>query len=271
MVSFPNCKINLGLYITRKREDGYHDLETVFYPLPLKDALEIIRRSDDEIRFTQTGLEIPGDSSDNLCMKAYRLLKKDFPQIGGVEMHLHKKIPMGAGLGGGSADGAFTLKMLNKLFQLGLPEEQLLHYALQLGSDCPFFIRNRPCLAAGRGEAMKDIDLDFSHYRFVLVDPGIHISTAWAFASIEPRKPRYAIEDVIWLPFIEWQEDGPVNDFEPAVTKEYPEIARIKNALYKAGAMYASMTGSGSTVYAIFMPETPIPTSVEEYPTIIVD
>jgi 4-diphosphocytidyl-2-C-methyl-D-erythritol kinase len=251
VVLFPNCKINLGLNIIRKREDGYHDLETVFYPIALKDALEAIRTGEQGIRFNSSGLTVAGNPDDNLCVKAYRLLKQDFPEIGGIEMHLHKQIPMGAGLGGGSADGAFALLLLNRLFALQLSEEQLIRYALQLGSDCPFFILNKPCLATGRGEIMRPVTLDLSPYRFLLINPGIHVSTARAFAGIQPHTPTQSVADIIQLPISQWK-DLLVNDFEKNVAGAYPEVTAIKEELYAKGALYASMTGSGSTVYGIF-------------------
>ena len=164
MVTFPNCKINLGLNIIRKRADGYHDLQTVFYPVEIFDVLEIIgndESADEDVLFSTTGISINGNSKDNLCLKAYQLLKKDFPQISAIKMHLHKTIPTGAGLGGGSADAAFTLSLLNKKFQLNVPDDQLISYALQLGSDCPFFIINKPCYAQGRGEVLEKINLIF--------------------------------------------------------------------------------------------------------------
>jgi 4-diphosphocytidyl-2-C-methyl-D-erythritol kinase len=251
MVLFPNCKINLGLNIIRKREDGYHDLETIFYPIALKDALEAIRTGEQDIRFSSSGLAVAGNPDDNLCVKAYRLLKQDFPEIGGIEMHLHKQIPMGAGLGGGSADGAFALLLLNRLFALQLSEEQLIRYALQLGSDCPFFILNKPCFATGRGEKMQPVTLDLSAYRFLLINPGIHVSTAQAFAGIQPHQPVRSLADIIQLPASQWKELL-VNDFEKNVASAYPEITNIKEELYAKGALYASMTGSGSTVYGLF-------------------
>jgi len=255
VVLFPNCKINLGLKIIRKREDGYHDLETVFYPIALKDALEAIRTGEQGIRFSSSGLAVAGNPDDNLCVKAYRLLQQNFPEIGGIEMHLHKQIPMGAGLGGGSADGAFALLLLNRLFSLQLSEEQLIRYALQLGSDCPFFILNKPCLATGRGEIMRPVTLDLSAYRFLLINPNIHVSTAQAFAGIQPQTPAQSIADIIQLPISQWKELL-VNDFEKNVANLYPEIAAIKKELYAQGALYASMTGSGSTVYGLFQKDT---------------
>jgi 4-diphosphocytidyl-2-C-methyl-D-erythritol kinase len=253
MVVFPNCKINLGLNILRKREDGYHDLETVFYPIPLKDALEVIRNrsSINSNQFTTSGLIIDGDQSDNLCLKAYDLLKKDFPSLPSVQMHLHKAIPMGAGLGGGSADGAFALKLLNDVFNLNLSKEQLIDYALQLGSDCPFFILNKPCFATSRGEIMEEIELDLSAYQFAIINPKIHIGTGWAFGNITPKIPNQSIKNIIQLPIHTWK-DNLVNDFEFPAIQYYPEIGNIKTELYNEGAIYSSMTGSGSTVYGIF-------------------
>ena len=267
MVVFPNCKINLGLNILRKREDGYHDLETVFYPIPLKDALEVIRQpiSVDRQpltkvserstvigqRLTTSGLKIEGDSNNNLCLKANHLLKKDFPSLPSIQMHLHKVIPMGAGLGGGSADGAFALKLLNDAFHLNLTQEQLIDYALQLGSDCPFFILNKPCFATSRGEVMEEIAMDLSAYQFVIINPKIHIGTGWAFGNITPKIPNQSIKNIIQEPISIWK-DKLVNDFELPAIKHYPEIGDIKTELYNQGAIYSSMTGSGSTVYGIF-------------------
>lgn len=257
MVIFPNCKINLGLHITHKRDDGYHDLETVFYPLPLHDALEIVSSSEPGVHFSSTGLPINGAVTDNLCVKAYYLLQKDFPQLPGVRMHLQKNIPMGAGLGGGSADGAFTLQLLNRKYQLQLTGEQLMAYALQLGSDCPFFILNTPAHATGRGEVLQPVALNLSAYRFVIVNPGIHISTAWAFSQITPQPPAVAISQVITRPINHWR-DALVNDFEAVVIRSHPELGLLKQQLYDAGALYASMSGSGSSFFGIFEKTTEI-------------
>lgn len=254
MISFPNCKINLGLNILRKRNDGFHDLETVFYPLPLKDAIEVIKgdaSQNEEISFTSSGMAISGDIKDNLCAKAFYLLKKDFPQLPKIKMHLHKNIPMGAGLGGGSADGAFVLKLINEKFQLNLSVDKLIEYALQLGSDCPFFILNQPCFAESRGELMHPLDIDLSPYHFVIVNPGIHIGTGWAFSHIKPTVPSKSIREIIHQPIETWRNDL-VNDFEKPVLIHYPEIGEIKKQLYQSGALYVSMTGSGSSVFAIF-------------------
>lgn len=252
MITFPNCKINLGLNIIRKRSDGYHDLETIFYPNALNDIVEIIQSKENNPNFFQsTGLAIDGNTENNLCIKAYHLLKKDFSSLPPFQMHLHKNIPMGAGLGGGSADGAFTLKLLNDKFKLNLTQEQLINYALQLGSDCPFFIYNKACFATGRGEKITPINLNLSDYSFVLVNPKIHISTAWAFQNITPTIPPKSIKEIIHQPIETWKDEL-VNDFENPVIQSHPEIKSIKENLYNAGATYVSMSGSGSTVFAIF-------------------
>jgi len=255
MVSFPNCKINFGLNIVNKRDDGYHDIETFFFPVHLKDSLEIIEK--EKLEFSTSGFSIEGEPEKNLCIKAYDLLKKDFPQLPAVQMHLHKAIPMGAGLGGGSADGAFTLKLLNKKFDLSLSEIQLINYSLQLGSDCPFFILNRPCFATGRGEILEQTELDLSEYKFLIVHPLIHIGTAWAFTTIKPLKPGKSIKQIIQQPISTWKAEL-INDFEKPVFEKYPEIKKIKDKLYNAGAIYASMSGSGSAVYGIFKKEKAI-------------
>ena len=249
MVSFPNCKINFGLNIVNKRDDGYHDIETFFFPVHLKDSLEIIEK--EKLEFSTSGFSIEGEPEKNLCIKAYDLLKKDFPKLPTVQMHLHKAIPMGAGLGGGSADGALTLKLLNKKFELNLSEKQLINYSLQLGSDCPFFILNKPCFATGRGEILEQTGLDLSGFKILIVHPAIHISTAWAFANINPLKPVKSIKQIIQQSISTWKAEL-INDFEKPVFEKYPEISKIKDALYDAGAIYASMSGSGSAVYGIF-------------------
>ena len=251
MLFFPNCKINLGLSILRKRPDGYHDLETVFYPLPLKDALELIPTGDPEPAFYSYGLPIPGDPAGNLCLKAWRLTKKDFPDLPAIHIHLYKNIPIGAGLGGGSADGAGTLTGLNQLFQLNLSNEQLLDYAAQLGSDCPFFVLNTPCLGQGRGERLQPLPLDLSGYSFALVDPGIHISTAQAFALCTPRETDSSLQDIVSRPIETWT-GSLINDFEAPLLSLHPELHKIKETLHAAGALYASLTGSGSSFFGIF-------------------
>ena len=254
MIVFPNCKINLGLNIIRKREDGFHDLETIFLPIPLTDVLEII--PSDKTELIITGM--PVNATDNLCIKAYNLLQEKFPELPAIKMHLHKAIPLGAGLGGGSSDAAFTLQLLNEKFELNLKTEQLIDYGLQLGSDCPFFIINKPCFATGRGEILEPVDIDLSNYKILIVNPGIHIDTKWAFSKITPQKKRISIREIIAQPIESWKEDLQ-NDFEVPVFAEYPEIEKIKNKLYELGATYASLSGSGSSVYGIFLKEKNIP------------
>lgn len=255
MIVFPNCKINLGLNILKKRSDGYHDLETIFYPLPLSDALEIIETKPNEriseFPFSSSGLQVPGKPASNLCVKAYRLLKRDFPSIPDVHIHLHKVIPSGAGLGGGSADAAFTLKLLNQLLQLSLSNDELIDYALQLGSDCPFFIINKPCYAVGRGEKLEPLTIDLSDYKFIVVNPRIHIDTGRAFLEIKPIQPEKNIKDIITGPIERWKDELK-NDFEQIIFRKHREIVELKDNLYKAGALYASMSGTGSTVFGIF-------------------
>ncbi|MDB5192749.1 MAG: 4-diphosphocytidyl-2-C-methyl-D-erythritol kinase [Segetibacter sp.] len=232
-----------------KRNDGFHNLETVFYPLEIKDALEFVAAK--EMGLEVTGLSVAGNATDNLCMKAYELLKKDFPQIPALQIHLHKAIPMGAGLGGGSSNGAFMLMMLNEKFKLDLSQQQLVDYALQLGSDCPFFIYNSPCFATGRGEIMEPLNLDLSGYNILIVNPGIHVSTGLAFSGITPSAPKKSIKTIIKQPVEMWKSEL-VNDFEEGVFKTHPAIKEVKEKLYLSGASYASMTGTGSTVYGLF-------------------
>ncbi len=254
MLSFPNCKINLGLYITARREDGYHDLETVFYPVPLKDALEIVPARD-ESRVHVTGLPVAGRPIDNLACKAYWLMKSVYREkVPELDIHLHKVIPMGAGLGGGSADAAFMLNLVDKYCGLDLTEKELLDLALQLGSDCPFFIHNTPQFARGRGELMETLTLTLDGYYLVLVSPDIHVSTAEAFGMINPRPAPFDLRGLSELPVEEWK-DHITNDFEQPVFSRHPELRRIKERLYDQGAVYASMSGSGSSVYGLFTGE----------------
>jgi 4-diphosphocytidyl-2-C-methyl-D-erythritol kinase len=249
MVLFPNCKINLGLKILRKRADGYHDLDTVFYPLPFRDVLEII--PSPTLQFTATGLTIPGDPAGNLCVKAFNLLKTDFPDLPAIHIYLHKHIPVGAGLGGGSSDGAMMLLLLDRRFHLGLEPVRLQDYAARLGSDCPFFLVNKPCVAAGRGERLQPIDLDLSGYSFVIVNPGLHIGTADAFAHCVPDERGAPVSEIIRQSPGTWRE-ALTNDFETPLFHQYPMLRSIKQQLYNQGAVYASMTGSGSGIFGIF-------------------
>lgn len=253
MVVFPNCKINIGLQVLHKRADGFHDIETVFYPVAVRDALECIpvAGQQQDIAFGSSGNTIAGDPGDNLCIRAFRLLKKDHPFLPNVAMHLLKHIPSGAGLGGGSADAAFTLQLLNKQFELGITEAQLLEYALQLGSDCPYFIKNEPAYATGRGEKLATIQLDLTAYKICIVNPGIHINTGWAFSQLNSTRSRTDLREAIRKPVPEWK-DTIINHFEMPVFAAFPEIGTIRRTLYEAGAHYAAMSGSGSSVYGIF-------------------
>jgi 4-diphosphocytidyl-2-C-methyl-D-erythritol kinase len=283
MVVFPHCKINLGLHVLRRRDDGFHDLETAFYPLPLKDVLEIIPvakpqgegvgedsassqravlekdsasqqqalRDQPPGRFLAMGLPIPGDADNNLCTRAWRLLKNDFSDLPAVDTWLYKNIPMGAGLGGGSSDGARMLLALDRHFRLELGRERLAAYALQLGSDCAFFLYDQPCFATGRGETLEPIALDLSDYFIVLVYPGVHISTGSAFAELQPAMPETPLKEILGGPVSDWRSTL-VNVFEGPVFRQYPELREIKEQLYRCGAVYASMTGSGSAFYGLF-------------------
>ena len=262
MVAFPNGKINLGLQVLQKRSDGFHDIATVFYPIGLRDVLEIIPARDiDQPRLHSYGLAIDGDPAGNLCVRAWQLLKNDFPALAATDIHLLKNIPMGAGLGGGSADGAFMLELLNKQFKLNLSHEALLNYALQLGSDCPFFLINQPCLAGGRGEILTVLSFSLTGYTLVCCHPGIHISTAWAFSQLDPYRlqPVAPLNEIIQLPVKDWKNQL-VNDFETPVFAQYPAIAEIKDTLYSMGAEYASMSGSGSTIFGLFNNQLTLPT-----------
>ena len=249
MIFFPNCKINLGLNIIRRRPDGFHDLETVFYPLPLRDIIEAV--PSDQFNFTGSGLPLPGNQENNLCIRAYRLLKKRFPSLPPVHFFLHKNIPAGAGLGGGSADAACTLRMLNQQFDLDLSGQELMQYARELGSDCPFFILNKPCFGSGRGDVLEPIELNLSKYVFVLVHPGIHMDTALAFSGLTPTLPARPIREILRAPLPAWRS-ALINDFEAPAIRKYPELVTIRDTLYASGAVYASMTGSGSSFYGIF-------------------
>ncbi|MCF8234210.1 MAG: 4-(cytidine 5'-diphospho)-2-C-methyl-D-erythritol kinase [Bacteroidales bacterium] len=256
MIVFPNSKINIGLHILRKRTDGFHEIESLFYPVSLKDALEIIPAKDGSFDFRASGLPIPGNPSENICVKAYELVRAKYG-IPPVKMHLHKAVPMQAGLGGGSADGAFSLKLLDTLFELKLGNAKLKELALQLGSDCPFFIENRPAIAGGRGELLKTLDFDLSGYHLVLIKPDLNISTAEAYAMARPDHNRPSLEKLVKTPVASWK-DHVQNDFEKSLFSKYPELAHIKKKLYANGAIYASMSGSGSTVYGLFEEQTNI-------------
>ncbi|MBY0432562.1 MAG: 4-(cytidine 5'-diphospho)-2-C-methyl-D-erythritol kinase [Cyclobacteriaceae bacterium] len=254
MVTFPPCKINLGLHVLSKRSDGYHDLSTCFYPLPFTDVLEILPA--ETWSFTQTGIPVPGSEADNLCSKAYHLLKNDFA-IGSIRMHLHKIVPMGAGLGGGSSDAAYVLRSLNQIFNLNLSTEKLMQYASRLGSDCAFFIQDQPQMGSGRGEILSDASVSLKGWYCVLIKPPVHVSTAEAYAGIVPAKPTDELSTILKLPIDQWRTRL-INDFETSVFKKHPEIKVAKDSLYECGATYASMTGSGAAVYGIFKNEVDV-------------
>ncbi len=251
MICFPNAKINLGLNIVSKRSDGYHNLETVFYPVDIKDALEVIEKEDlsDDV-FIEAGIKIDAEPDKNLVMKALKLMRSHY-QFPFVEVHLLKKIPFGAVLGGGSADASFMLKLLNKTFRLGASDNELASLAVQLGADCPFFIYNCPMFATGIGEVFQKVELSLQGYFIVLVKPDIHVSTKDAFAEIKPMQPNLSLKEIIKQPVKDWKTLM-VNDFEKSVFGKYPDIKTIKDKLYALGAEYASMTGSGSSVFGLF-------------------
>lgn len=248
MISFPICKINLGLNILAKRKDGYHEINSLMYPVPVKDVLEIVPA--EKFKFESAGLPIPGETNNNLVLRAYELIKNEF-NIPPVSIFLYKNIPMGGGLGGGSSNGAETLKVLNELFQLGLSTKDLQARAAKLGSDCVFFIESTPQIAKGRGEELAPFDLNLKGKTLVLVNNGTHISTADAYGRIAPKTPATLLENELIEPIENWKE-ALINDFEAPTLMVYPELAKIKEQLYDLGAIYAAMTGSGSTMFGVF-------------------
>ena len=251
MILFPNAKLNIGLNIVSRRSDGFRNLESCFYPVQWCDALEILPA--EAARFTLSGIPVPGNTDTNLCQKAYELLQADY-SLPPVFMHLHKNIPIGAGLGGGSADAAFALKLLNELFELKLTTEQLQHYARRLGSDCAFFIRNQPVFATERGDVFREIALDLTGYGCTVVYPNIHITTAEAYSQVVPQEPAQPLLTALQQDISTWKETVK-NDFELALFPRYPVLGEIKEQFYRMGALYAAMTGSGSAVFGIFAPE----------------
>lgn len=248
MILFPNAKINLGLFITQKRADGFHNIESLFLPVPWTDELEIVK--SEKISFSSNGIEIDGDVADNLCVKAYKLLQNEY-KLAPVSISLTKNIPIGAGLGGGSSDAAFTLKGLNTLFNLEISENRLMNYAAQLGSDCAFFIPNKPVIASGKGEILKPV-IDFKLNAYcLLVYPNLHIETKKAYASIQPKQAESSIVEIIKNDLSTWQEKL-INDFEAPLLSIFPELNLLKNQLVDMGATFVSMSGSGSSFYAFF-------------------
>jgi 4-diphosphocytidyl-2-C-methyl-D-erythritol kinase len=257
MIVFPNAKVNLGLNVVRRRDDGYHDIESVMVPIPLSDALEVIIDPElppGEVVYTRSGLAIPGTSDGDLCMKAVGLLRQK-AELPGLRIHLHKVIPMGAGMGGGSSDGAHMLLLLNDLLHLGISRTELSDMAAQLGSDCPFFINPGPQLALGRGERLSPINLDLSGLWLVLVNPGIHVPTPLVYAHTVPTGRLLDLGELLATrPIEDWQELVP-NTMERYVFEAFPEVGAIKMQLKEHGAVYAAMSGSGSTVFGLFRNE----------------
>lgn len=252
MLVFPNAKINIGLNITEKRPDGYHNLESCFYPIGWSDALEILPQ--EKFSFKSSGIPVPGDADSNLCSKAYRLVAADYA-IPEVDMHLLKAVPIGAGLGGGSSDAAFTIKALNTLFDLKISVEKQIDYARSLGSDCAFFIRNEPAYCFNKGDEFEKININLKDKWIVLANPGLHISTVEAYSGIKPQQSGQDLRIELQKPIAFWK-NSVKNDFEATLFEKYGLLREIKEKFYKLGAVYASMSGSGSTVYGIFDEET---------------
>ena len=256
MINFPIAKINLGLNVVEKRPDGYHNLQTVFYPVPIKDALEVhvtdeAFPSDYDCDLKVTNITIEGDEQRNLVVRAYQLLKQDFPTLPRIHSHLWKGIPTQAGMGGGSSDCAYMMLLLNQQFRLGLTDEQLIEYAAKLGADCAFFILSRPCYAEGIGEKLQPIDLSLSGYYIAVVRPDIPVPTKEAFSRIRPHYPAQNCRETVMQPVETWR-DTLINDFEESVFALHPEIGIIKQQLYDMGATYAAMSGSGSALFGLF-------------------
>ena len=267
MITFPIAKINLGLNVVERRPDGYHNLETVFFPVQLKDALEVqvmdeAFPSPYDCDLKVTNIDIEGDEQRNLVVRAYNLLKQDFPQMPRVHAHLYKAIPTQAGMGGGSSDCAAMLLLLNDMFSLGLTQQQLIDYAAKLGADCPIFILNRPAYAEGIGERLQTIDLSLKGYFLAVVRPNIPVPTKEAFSRIVPHKPAKNCLEVVRQPIETWREEL-VNDFEESVFALHPEIGAVKQRLYKLGAAYAAMSGSGSALFGIFKEKPPLESEFE--------
>ena len=256
MISFPNAKINLGLNVVEKRPDGYHNLETVFYPVPITDALEVLPMdpafpSAVDCDLKVTNIRIDGDEQKNLVVRAYQLLRQDFPTLPRTHVHLYKGIPTQAGMGGGSSDCGFMITQLNRQFQLGLSDEKMIEYAARLGADCAFFVLNQPCYAEGIGEKLQPISLNLKGWYLAVVRPDIPVSTREAFSLIVPTHPEKNCRDIVMQPVESWR-DQLTNDFEKSVFAIHPEIGAIKNQLYEMGAVYAAMTGSGSSLFGLF-------------------
>ncbi|MBK9401549.1 MAG: 4-(cytidine 5'-diphospho)-2-C-methyl-D-erythritol kinase [Bacteroidetes bacterium] len=253
MLVFPPVKVNLGLSIIEKRKDGYHSIESVFFPVPWTDALEVVITDHQNITFNSTGLPIPGDQANNLIIRAFNLLAKEH-RLPGLNFHLHKILPMGAGLGGGSSNGAYALKLINEVCKLGISMKELEKMAAELGSDCPFFIESTPKFVSGRGEILEPIKINLQHWHMLIVMPPVAVGTADAYSRITPKVPETSIRQIISLPPEQWK-DQLINDFEATVIQRYPVIGEIKKRMYEQGAAYASMSGSGAAVFGLFRSE----------------
>jgi len=266
MILFPNAKINLGLRILRRRQDGYHDLETIFYPISWCDILEIMPlRDDKKIWLTSSGLSLPGSARDNLVYKTASLMQERY-SLPGVRIHLHKQIPAGAGLGGGSSDATFTLKALNQVYSLNLPKDEIESMALTLGSDCPFFLNNKPALAIGRGERLTLLDLSLKENYILIIYPGLEVNTGKMFRSTRPSEEGLSLIQAVALPPSEWEKHI-INHFEKTLAGEFPVIPELLKFLHNHGAWYASVSGSGSSVYGLFTSPPPQIKLPEEYIT----
>ena len=248
MIIFPNAKINLGLHITGKRSDGYHTIETIFYPIPLTDALEVV--VSDKTSFTQTGIKLDSLPEDNLVMKAYNLMSKKY-KIPPLEIYLKKAIPSGAGLGGGSADAAFMLKLVDNMFECNIKYDKLEKIACSIGADCPFFIHNKPVIATGTGNIFISSGVSLKGYTIYLIKPPVTVSTKEAYSIVKPKKADFSLKELPSIPVPEWR-NVLKNHFEPSVFDKYPVIGDIKEKLYSLGAEYAAMSGSGSSVFGLF-------------------
>lgn len=262
MITFPTAKINIGLQVTERRPDGYHNLDTIFYPIPICDALEVIIAEgvDYDCRLHISGISIEGDTDSNLVVRAYRLLAADYT-LPPVDIFLHKHIPTGAGLGGGSSDASYMLRLLNEMFKLGITTKQLEGYATQLGADCPFFITGKPVYATGIGNEFHPIDLNLNGWHILVVKPDVFVSTKEAYSMVTPEMPEVTLDKKIVRPINEWKETIS-NDFEKGIFALHPELANIKAKLYSLGAKYAAMSGSGSALFGLF--ESPI-NNFEQY------
>ncbi len=255
MILFPNIKINIGLNIIERRTDGYHNIETLFYPINYSDVLEVL--PSDEFELINLGLQIDCSVEDNLCYNAWQIIDSHY-NIGNVRIILYKKIPFGTGLGSGSSDAAFTIKAMNEIFDLRISEKQQMEYAAQIGADCTFFIKNKPVFATEIGTKFSEINIDLSKYKLLLCFPKLAVSTVNAYKNCKPQIPQTSLSDLLKLPVEEWK--GKIkNDFEISIFEEYPVLSKIKTELYNKGAVYAQMSGSGAAIYGLFNLEQEIP------------